>query len=104
MAKKALASILSKFKSEKRLDLVDDVSFKKPKTKLAKDYFNKTGQESALLIASELDQNTMLALRNLKDFNFIDAKDINPYDLLKAKYILLTHSAVPVIKEALNVK
>ena len=37
MAKKALASILSKFKSEKRLDLVDDVSFKEPKTKLAQE-------------------------------------------------------------------
>lgn len=104
MAKKALASILSKFKTEKRLDLVDDISFKNPKTKLAKDYFKKTGQKSALLIASELDQNTMLAIRNLKDFNFLDAKDINPYDLLKAKHILLTHSAVPIIKEALNVK
>ena len=44
MAKKALASILSKFKSEKRLELVDDISFKKPKTKLAQDYFKKTGQ------------------------------------------------------------
>ena len=104
MAKKALASILSKFKTEKRLDLVDDISFKKPKTKLAQDYFKKIGQKSALLIASELDQNTMLAMRNLRDFNFLDAKDINPYDLLKAKHILLTHSAVPVIKEALNVK
>ena len=104
MAKKALASILSKFKTEKRLDLVDDISFKKPKTKLAQDYFKKIGQKSALLIASELDQNTMLAIRNLKDFSFIDAKEINPYDLLKAKHILLTHSAVPVIKETLNVK
>ena len=46
----------------------------------------------------------MLAIRNLKDFSFIDAKEINPYDLLKAKHILLTHSAVPVIKETLNVK
>ena len=98
MAKKALASILSKFKTEKRLDLVDDISFKNPKTKLAQDYFKKTGQKS------ELDQNTMLAIRNLKDFSFIDAKEINPYDLLKAKHILLTHSAVPVIKETLNVK
>ena len=46
----------------------------------------------------------MLAMRNLKDFNFLDAKDINPYDLLKAQHILLAHSAVPVINEALNVK
>ena len=89
---------------DRRLDLVDDISFKKPKTKLAQDFFKKIGQKSALLIASELDQNTMLAIRNLKDFSFIDAKEINPYDLLKAKHILLTHSAVPVIKETLNVK
>ena len=38
------------------------------------------------------------------NFNFLDAKDVNPYDLLKAKHILLTHSAVPILKEALNVK
>ena len=104
MAKKALASILSKFKTEKRLTLVDDVSFKEPKTKLAKEFFNKSGLDSALLISNDLDQNTMLAIRNLKNFSFIDAKDINPYDLLKAKHILLTHSAVKIIKDNLNVK
>ena len=104
MAKKALASILSKFKSEKRLDLVEDVSFKEPKTKIASEYFEKTGHESALLITSEIDQNTMLAIRNLKKFSFLDARDINPYDLMKANHILLTHSAVPVLKEILNVK
>tara|TARA_B100000575_G_scaffold64238_1_gene49192 strand:+ start:384 stop:995 length:612 start_codon:yes stop_codon:yes gene_type:complete len=104
MAKKALASILSKFKSEKRLDLVEDVSFKEPKTKIASEYFEKTGYESALLITSELDQNTMLAIRNLKKFSFLDARDINPYDLMKADHILLTHSAIPILKEVLSVK
>lgn len=104
MAKKALASILSKFKSEKRLTLVEDVSFKEPKTKLAVEFFNKTGVDSALLITSEADQNTMLAVRNLKSFGFLDARDINPYDLLKAKHILVTHSAIPVLKEVVNVK
>ena len=104
MAKKALASILSKFKTEKRLTLVEDVSFKEPKTKIAADYFSKQGFNSALLITNDADQNTMLAIRNLKNFSFLDAKDINPYDLLKAKHILLTHSALPIIKENLNVK
>tara|TARA_B100000401_G_C52632971_1_gene636970 strand:- start:230 stop:832 length:603 start_codon:yes stop_codon:yes gene_type:complete len=102
MAKKALASILSKFKSENRLTLVKDVNFKEPKTKIAADYFNKTGHGSALLITNDVDQNTMLAIRNLKNFSFLDAKDINPYDLLKAQHILLTHSAVSVIKESLK--
>ena len=102
MAKKALASILSKFKSEKRLTLVEDVNFKEPKTKIAADYFNKKGCDSALLITNDADQNTMLAIRNLKNYNFLDVKDINPYDLLKAKHILLTHSAVSVIKESLK--
>ena len=102
MAKKALASILSKFKTEKRLTLVEDINFQEPKTKMAADYFNKTGCDSALLITNDADQNTMLAIRNLKNFSFLDAKDINPYDLLKAKHILLTHSAVSVIKESLK--
>ena len=102
MAKKALASILSKFKSEKRLTLVEDVNFKEPKTKMAADYFNKKGCDSALLITNDADQNTMLAIRNLKNYNFLDVKDINPYDLLKAEHILLTHSAVSAIKESLK--
>ena len=102
MAKEALASILSKFKTEKRLTLVEDINFQEPKTKMAADYFNKTGCDSALLITNDADQNTMLAIRNLKNFSFLDAKDINPYDLLKAKHILLTHSAVSVIKESLK--
>jgi ribosomal protein L4 len=46
----------------------------------------------------------MLAIRNLKSFGFLDARDINPYDLLKAKHILVTHSAIPVLKEVVNVK
>ena len=41
MAKKALASILSKFKTEKRLDLVKDIKFKEGKTKEAKLFFEK---------------------------------------------------------------
>ena len=104
MAKKALASILSKFKSEKRLQLVEDIAFKEPQTKLAKNFFEKMKLDSALLITSDADQNTMLAIRNLKGFSFLDATDINPYDLIKAKNLLVTHSAVPKIKELLNVK
>ncbi len=104
MAKKAISSILSKFKSEKRLQLVEDIAFKEPKTKLAKNFFEKMKLDSALLITSDADQNTMLAIRNLKGFSFLDATDINPYDLIKAKNLLVTHSAVPKIKELLNVK
>ena len=89
MAKKALASILSKFKSEKRLELVDDISFKKPKTKLAQDYFTKTGQKSALLIASELDQNTMLAKnkRKKRKYLFNSVKKSKKQKSLKRHYV-----------------
>ena len=79
MAKKALASILSKFKAEKRLQLVEDVSFKEPKTKLAEKYFEKSGLSSALLITNDADENTMLAIRNLKNFSFLDASEISPF-------------------------
>ena len=83
---------------------MEDVSFKEPKTKLATDYFDKLNLDSALIITSDADQNTMLAIRNLKSFSFLDATEINPYDLIKAKNLLVTHSAVPKLKELLNVK
>ena len=104
MAKKALASILSKFKTEKRLDLVKDIKFKEGKTKEAKLFFEKMKLDSALLISDEFDQKSILAMRNLKNFTFLEVSDLNPYDLIKAKYILITHSSVPKIKELLNVK
>ena len=104
MAKKALASILSKFKTEKRLDLVKDIKFKEGKTKEAKLFFEKMKLDSALLISDEFDQKSILAMRNLKNFSFLEVSDLNPYDLIKAKHILLTHSSVPKIKELLNVK
>lgn len=104
MAKKALASILSKFKAEKRLQLIEDVSFKEPKTKLAEQFFKKSGLNSALLITNDVDENTMLAIRNLKNFSFLDVTEINPYDLIKAENILVSHSSISVLKELLNVK
>ena len=104
MAKKALASILSKFKTEKRLDLVKDIKFKEGKTKEAKLFFEKMKLDSALLISDEFDQKSILAMRNLKNFSFLEVSDLNPYDLIKAKYILITYSSVPKIKELLNVK
>ena len=104
MAKKALASILSKFKTEKRLDLVKDIKFKEGKTKEAKLFFEKMKLDSALIISDEFDQKSILAMRNLKNFSFLEVSDLNPYDLIKAKYILITHSSVPKIKELLNVK
>ena len=69
MAKKALASILSKFKTEKRLDLVKDIKFKEGKTKEAKLFFEKMKLDSALLISDEFDQKSILAMRNLKNLS-----------------------------------
>ena len=74
------------------------------KTKEAKLFFEKMKLDSALLISDEFDQKSILAMRNLKNFSFLEVSDLNPYDLIKAKHILLTHSSVPKIKELLNVK
>jgi ribosomal protein L4 len=51
-----------------------------------------------------VDENTMLAIRNLKNFSFLDVTEINPYDLIKAENILVSHSSISVLKELLNVK
>ena len=86
------------------LTILEDLQLKEPKTKLAEQFFKKSGLNSALLITNDVDENTMLAIRNLKNFSFLDVTEINPYDLIKAENILVSHSSISVLKELLNVK
>ena len=104
MAKKAITSILSKFKAEKRLHVIDEIKLKSPKTKEALNILRKNKIESGLIVLNDPKENTLLSIRNIKNINFIMLSDLNPYDLLKANSIVIESSSIELLKEHYSVK
>ncbi len=103
MKAKALYTILSaKYKDGKVL-FVDDISFKAPKTKDAKvalstlakvkgftDLVSKR-KNSALIALSSKDANTEKSLRNFGNLVVDEIRNMNPVDLMKYKYVVISN-------------
>lgn len=98
----ALLSTLSVKKND--FVVVDKIEVKVPKTK----EFLKLLEEVKLLnvktlvIVNELEENIILASRNIPSVNLIAASEINVLDLLDNEKILIEEKAVKSIEEALK--
>ncbi len=81
--------------------VMEDFSLEIPKTKdfieILKN-FKLTGQK-ALLVMSNTDVNVLLSARNLKKVKIIRASDLNTYEILDAKIMLITESSVKEIEK-----
>ncbi len=84
--------------------ILADFSFESPKTK---HYLNMLhslalADQKTLLILSSADKNLILASRNLQQAKVTLADQINTYDLLYAKHLLISESAVASITQNLS--
>lgn len=84
--------------------IVDDIKLATPKTKEMLSLLKKLGLDSnkVLVIVKELDENTILASRNLENVILIDSNEINVLDLVAAEKILITKEAINQIEEVLK--
>ncbi|MCQ2607980.1 MAG: 50S ribosomal protein L4 [Bacteroidales bacterium] len=100
----ARKSVLSAKAKDNEIIVVEDFSFEAPKTKnivaLQKN-LNVSDKKSLLVIANQ-DNNVYLSARNLQGFTVVNASDINTYELLKAKNLILCESSVEEIVKILN--
>ena len=61
---------------------------------------NKLGiNGSCLIVLPKMDNNLILATRNIPKISTIQAKDINCLDIITAKTILIDKEGVEIIKE-----
>ncbi|PIS39340.1 MAG: 50S ribosomal protein L4 [Candidatus Nealsonbacteria bacterium CG08_land_8_20_14_0_20_38_20] len=110
MKRKALLMVLAAKVKSNLLIILDKIKLDRPKTKLmAKVIENlrvtphqslvggKKG--SILLILPEMNENLILAARNLPKVTLIQAKDLNCLDMLSSKYLIILKESVKVIKE-----
>jgi len=99
MYRAGMASILSQLAREGRLAVVDSVSVDAPKTKLLASKIKAMGLDSVLVIADQVDENLMLASRNLAGVLVIEPRYADPLSLVHYKKVLLTKAAIGQLEE-----
>lgn len=101
--KAALKSALSRRVKEGKFFLVNDLAVNEAKTKaLALKVANIGVDGKALLVDSFENTNAVLASRNNPKLLFVDALNVNVYDVVNSRYIVLSQSALQRLTEALQ--
>ncbi|MBR4562538.1 MAG: 50S ribosomal protein L4 [Bacteroidales bacterium] len=100
----ARKSALSSKITDGAIKVVEDFNFEAIKTKQmvnVLDAFKVNGNRN-LFVFAETNKNVVLSARNIQRTEVALARNLNTYDILKAKNIFLTESALQPIVEVLN--
>ena len=100
----ARKSALSSKITDGAIKVVEDFNFEAIKTKQmvqVLDAFKVNGNRN-LFVFAEPNNNVVLSARNIQRTEVALARNLNAYDILKAKNIFLTESALKPIVEVLN--
>ena len=100
----ALKSALSDKVAAKELIILENLTLNTPKTKdMVKLLENlKIADKKVLLVAKELDENIILASRNLQNAVLILADEINVLDIVGTDVMVATEDAIKYIEEVLK--
>ncbi len=92
-------AILAKILSEDVL-VVEDLAFETPKTKRMTEMLQGLGASAGCLLAlRERDENIVLSGRNLPKTDICLVSDLNAYEILRRKKLILTRPAFDVLAE-----
>ncbi len=102
MYRAGLCSILSQLAREGRLSVIESLTVDAPKTKLLADKLKGLGiAANVLVITDALDENLMLASRNLQGVLVVEPRHADPVSLVQYQNIVITRSAIAKIEEML---
>jgi large subunit ribosomal protein L4 len=83
--------------------VVDRFAVDAPRTRLVADALRKLGADgTVLLVVAAIDRNLGLAARNLPGVELVEAKDLNTYQVLRHRRILVTGEAMEVLEGRLR--
>jgi len=99
MYRAGVCSILSKLASDGRIAVIDALSIDAPKTKLLAGKLKAMGLDSALVITEAMDENLLLASRNLKNVLVVEPRYADPLSLIHYKRVIVTKGAIAKIEE-----
>jgi len=101
MYRAGMRSILSQLARDDRLAVIESLSVDAPKTKLLAQKLKAMGLESVLLITDTLDENLLLASRNLTNVLVVEPKNADPVSLVHYAKVLITKPALAKVQEML---
>lgn len=94
----ALRTLL--YNRNEQLLVVNEFKFDEAKTSnFVKTFGNNNENKKVLFISSEPNKNLKLSLRNVKNFNYIQANQLNVTEIVKANKIIIDEKSFQVIKE-----
>ena len=89
--------------SNQKGKLVENIDVKDAKTKTFTNLLETLKIEGkVLVVVKELSENLILASRNLRNVKLIESHEINTYDVLNYKTIVITEEAVKMLEEVLK--
>ena len=100
--KLALKSALSYKVLDNELIVLDELKLASAKTKEIKEILaNLNVERNILVVVDELDDNLILAARNLENVLLLQADEINTMDIVSAHVLIATEAAIKSVEEAL---
>jgi large subunit ribosomal protein L4 len=105
MRQAALRSALSAKAAENGIVIVDNLDIDTPKTReMADVLYALVGDESALVLLAEANENVQLSIRNLPDARYLRAMYLNIRDLLKYDKVIVPLDALETITHWLGIQ
>ncbi len=102
MYRAGIASILSQLVREERLSVIEAIALDTPKTRQFAQKIKGFGFEGTLLLVTDkLDENLLLASRNLPNVLVLETREVDPVSLVRFGHVLVTKAAVAQFEEAL---
>ena len=100
----AIKSALSDKVANKELIVLEKLVVKTPKTSEFKQVLEtlKIENKKVLIVVSELEENLILASRNLQNIVLITAEEVNVLDLVATDMVLITEEALNKVEEVLK--
>ena len=98
----ALKSALAYKAIDNELVVIDAFKLESAKTKEVVSVLeNLKVSKNVLIVVDELDENMVLATRNLSNVILLEASEINVLDIISADYMVVTEKAIKMIEEVL---
>ena len=102
MYRAGIAAILSQLAREDRLTVIESFSVDAPKTRLVVEKLKNLGIDSALVVTNDMNDNLMLASRNLPNVLVLEPRQADPLSLIRFPRVVMTKGAIEMLEELLG--
>jgi large subunit ribosomal protein L4 len=99
MFRAGLCSILSKLAQDDRICVIDGLTLEQPRTKLLAEKLKAMGLGSVLIITDSLDENLLLASRNLKNVMVVEPRYADPVSMIYFDKVVVTRPAIAKLEQ-----